>query len=58
MPDHVSILKFIEAKWGSRRSPTAAATTAEPDHRADPTGRRTGRRSAIGDLIDLFNFKS
>ena len=55
--DHVSILKFIEANWNvptitkrSRDNPPNPTTTV-----ADPYKPTNG--PAIGDLMDLFNFK-
>ena len=45
--DHVSIDKFIERNWGSRRSRTAAVTTCRTRSPSDPTPtfRPTCRRS-------------
>jgi phospholipase C len=56
--DHVSILKFIEANWGFRRSPSRSRDNfpnpiATADNPYVPTNS-----PAIDDLMSLFNFRS
>jgi phospholipase C len=56
--DHASILKFIEANWG-----VSPLTNRSRDNFPDPVTSPTNpykptNGPAIGDLMDLFNFKS
>jgi phospholipase C len=55
--DHVSILKFIEANWN-----VPPITTRSRDNLPDPVSGANPyvpiNQPAIGDLMDLFNFKS
>ena len=54
--DHVSILKFIEKNWGLS-AVTGYGRDNLPNPTAGPTPYVPGNQPAIGDLMNMFDFK-
>lgn len=54
--DHVSILKFIEKNWSLPPISNRSRDNL-PDPQPGPNDYVPGNRPAIGDLMDMFNFK-